>query len=148
MARSKKEVSEQDQSKNPLQRAWCSGVFDARINFSTRVLTLKLESSDETLIKRFHQVIGVGSVVKSDRKKNQGPIILWLWQTTSLHESWLAIRYVLPLLSTRKKKQALEALSRIEVTPVWLRKYGHLAFTRKPIQLPDSKDKPADPDLI
>ena len=146
MAKNKQE--EVEQSKNPIQRAWAAGVFDARITVSPREVSLKMESADQALVNRFHKVVGTGTVLMSERKGKQHPLQFHIWRTYSIHDAWLTLRFVLPLLSPRKKKQALANIKKIESTPSWLKRYGHLSITRKPIMLPESTDKPADPDFL
>lgn len=127
----------------PLDRAWAAGVFDARVTIPTQQVSLRLQGYDETLLKRWLKVVGVGVI--SEVKGTMGRT-LYQYSTSSLNDSWELIRFVAPLLSARKKKQALGLLRKIERRPVWIKKYAHKAVTLPKIADQDtSKESPQEP---
>ena len=102
---------------HPLQRAWAAGVFDAKGVLNSTKKCIKIESSDESMVRRFAETVGVGSFVPDRRgSKNMG---LHTWQALSNNDIREALLFLLPLLSPIKTRAAATMLSKIERSPVW-----------------------------
>lgn len=105
---------------HPLQRAWAAGVFDARIYFPKSGAVLRFESTDEPLIRRFHETVGLGKVAKDETKRTAVPV--YVFQTLNMDDSRELLLLVAPFLSPRRFKDASEMLARIERNPNWQKK--------------------------
>jgi hypothetical protein len=105
---------------HPLQRAWAAGVFDARCTVPQAGATLRFESVDEAMIKRFHSTVGVGQLGIDEKKRTVVPV--WIFRTTNLEDSRELILLVAPFLSPQKLAQTSEMLARIERNPTWQKK--------------------------
>lgn len=103
---------------HPLERAWAGGVLDAKGGMDKiRQNIIRFDSTDEQLIRRFYEAVGVG-VVRSRTVKN-GPAPSWYWETTSMDNCREVCLLLLPFLSARRTKEAANLVSRIERTPLW-----------------------------
>lgn len=102
---------------HPLQRAWAAGVFDARMYMPKSGCVLRFDSTDETMVRRFHQTVGVGQVAKDDTKRTV--YSNWVYRTINLDDSRELLLLVSPFLSPRKMKESSDLLARIERNPTW-----------------------------
>lgn len=109
---------------NPLLRAWAAGVFDARISFPKAGCVLRMDTVDGELVRRFHDVVGVGKVMidKSKEASGRTNLPVSVFTTTSLEDTRKLLIFVSPLLSPLKMRQASELIAKIERNPYWLRK--------------------------
>lgn len=119
---------------HPLKRAWAAGVFDARVYATEKSLkanVLRFDSRDEALIRRFHEVVGVGEVVEDDTKMKRkvsataGPV--FIFRTVNMDDTRELILLVSPFLSPMRLKQVSTILARIERSPIWRKKYPEKA---------------------
>lgn len=111
---------EKKKKPHPLQRAWAGGVFDARITFPRSGYILRFESVDEPLMKRFHDIVGVGVLHEHEKKNCSHPV--WIFQTQSMDDSRELLLLVSPFLSPVRLKQAADMVGVIERNPTWQKK--------------------------
>lgn len=104
---------------HPLQRAWAAGVFDARITFPRSGYTVRFETVDEGLVRRFHETVGIGQLIDREKKDCTHPI--WVYQTINMDDTRELLLFVSPFLSPIRVKQASEIIARIERSPKWLK---------------------------
>ena len=103
-----------------LQLAWASGVFDSRALLPRSGYTVRLESVDEDLMKRFHATVNVGRITKRQKKGMARP--LFLYQTMSMDDTRTLLLTVAPFLSASRTKYCAELVARIERNPIWQQK--------------------------
>lgn len=108
---------EKKKKAHPLQRAWAAGVFDARITFPRSGYVLRFESTDEPLMKRFHDTVGVGRLNEADKKQCSHTV--YIYQTTNMDDTRELLLMVSPFLSAVRLSQASEMVARIERNPTW-----------------------------
>ena len=104
---------------HPLQRAWASGVFDARITMPRSGFVLRFESTDEPLMRRFLETVGIGHLEEHEKKQCTHPV--WVYRTTNMDDTRTLLLFVSPFLSSIRLKQAAEMLARIERSPRWIK---------------------------
>lgn len=105
---------------NPLLRAWAAGVYDARMSVPKNGCVLRFDTIDEKLVRRFHEVVGVGQVAVDDKKRTINPV--HIYRTVNFDDAHTLIKFVSPFLSPAKMKASAEVLARIERNPNWQKK--------------------------
>lgn len=113
-------MSDDKKKIHPLQRAWASGVFEAKATINKNGAVIRMDSVDESLMKRFHETLGLGQLFPIDRKECSRPI--WRWQSNTLGTSHDVLKIVSPFLSASKLRGASDMLARIERNPYWIKK--------------------------
>ena len=113
----------------PMEQAmsWAVGIFEGEgcINIHRRNnhpneltelgrmrVTLSMQMNDEDIVRRFHEVVGVGNVFhrKPRGKYSEG----WQWYTGKKKHVKQVLEEFLPLLGARRSAKALEAIALIE----------------------------------
>lgn len=106
---------------HPLQRAWASGVLDARISFPQKGYVLRFDSTDDGLMHRFYETVGVGRLERhvkgTDGKRT--PFVSWAYRTTNMDQTRDLLLFVSPFLSPRRLKQAGQLVAKIERNNIW-----------------------------
>lgn len=105
---------------HPLQRAWAAGVFDARITFPRSGFVLRFESTDEPLMRRFYETVGLGHLDEADKKQCSHPV--FIFRTSKMDDTRELLLLVSPFLSAVRLRQASEMIARIERNPKWQKK--------------------------
>lgn len=95
--------------------AWAAGLFegegcfsfrrDPRYNYSQ--WTAKLSMKDEDIVRRFHAVVGVGTVTYADPPswRRAGHVPMWLWRVGSREGVRHVVDLLSPLLGARRLAQ-------------------------------------------
>jgi hypothetical protein len=113
---------------HPLQRAWAAGIFDGKAVIQRTGTLMFIDSTEESLIRRFHATIGLGSIIERDRKDSRHSYYhIWRWEVKALDDSREVILFVAPFLSPRKTAACADMLGRIESNPYWKKKYPEKA---------------------
>jgi hypothetical protein len=98
---------------NERDLGWCAGLFEGEGCFTGKikpsglrhpVATIKM--TDEDVVRRFHKLIGVGSV--RGPYTNGDHHLLWAWQVASRVGVAHVIDTLLPFLSERRTSRAQE----------------------------------------
>lgn len=113
-------MSEDKKKPHPLQRAWAAGVFDAKVKFPRSGYVLRFESTDEPLMKRFFETVGIGNLHEADKKTCSHTV--YIYQSQNMDDTRELLLLVAPFLSAVRMKQASEMVARIERNPTWQRK--------------------------
>lgn len=111
----------------PEEIAWASGIFEGEGCFTIThgsyvtksegrkrwpFARAQMKMADEGVIRRFHGIVGVGSVHQQDpspsstSKKTQ-----WCWQTSAKKDVRYVIELLQPWLSERRQERAKELLA-------------------------------------
>lgn len=105
------------------ERAWAAGLFDGEGSIFASAskrrshrppvvrLHMALGMTTEAAVRRFHAVVGVGSVVFLANQKGARKV-QWRWQTSGDEGVRHALEVIRPWLSEHKQTQAREALAR------------------------------------
>ena len=117
--------SEEKKKVHPLQRAWAAGVFEAKVYFPKSGYVLRFESVDDTLMKRFHETVGVGNLHIAEKKNCSRPV--YIFQTESMDASRDLLLLVAPFLSSHRALQASDLIAKVERNPNWQRKHPEKA---------------------
>jgi hypothetical protein len=112
---------------HPLQRAWAAGVFDAKVSFPKNGFLLRFDSVNESTMKRFHEIVGVGHLTIYDRKNNSMLRPIWVFATLSADDSRELLLFLSPFLTGKRTKQAADLIGKIERSDVWKRKHPEKA---------------------
>lgn len=110
-------MKEEKKKPHPLERAWSAGVFEARNIWPKHGYSLRIDSTNETLIRRFHETLGIGSVAQHHRKHMAHPI--HIWRTMNMDDTREVLKLMAPFLSGNKMKLAADMVARIERNPIW-----------------------------
>lgn len=100
---------------HPIHRAWAAGVFDIKGVIQEGKLLVKIESTDEALINRFHETVGYGKIICRRALHSS----LYTWQVVAQDDIREVLLFVLPLLSPRKVTSAGRVIAAIERKPTW-----------------------------
>lgn len=95
--------------------AWAAGLFEGEGCFTVstsngkyRQARVKLRSTDEDVVRRFHQAIGLGTVREDSYfKRSNGYKTQWEWYARSA-EVVQVIDMLLPWMCSRRRERALE----------------------------------------
>jgi hypothetical protein len=103
---------------HPLVRAWAAGVFDGKAVVPRDAGHMFMDSQDESLLRRFLELIGVGylKLLSGDKVKTAPR---WRWGVSNMDDCREAILFVAPFLSPQKTRQCADKLARIERNPLW-----------------------------
>lgn len=108
-----------DKKVHILQRAWAAGVFDSKVIMPRSGYVVKIESADDTLMKRYAETIKIGQF--KDRRKADCARPIWVWQTINMDDTREVLLMFSPFLSAIRLKQASEMVARIERNPQWIK---------------------------
>lgn len=106
---------------HPLQRAWAAGVLDARITFPKSGYVLRFESTDEPLMRRFHETVGIGNLEPHEKKQCSHTV--WCYRTTNMDQTRDLLLLVAPFLSANRMKDAGQMVAKIERNKAWRQKH-------------------------
>ena len=99
---------------NTKQIPWAAGLWEGEgwvVNQGHNgSLYVGLQMTDEDVVRRFHEVVGVGSVVGPIKKKERWHD-QWLWRSASLENSQAVLAAFWSFLGERRKEQATQALA-------------------------------------
>jgi hypothetical protein len=118
MAQAKKEDQERPPV-HPLQRAWAGGVFDARVRIAVNGYVLRFEGTDEALIRRFRDTVGVGKVHEHPRPPRKD----WIYLTSNADDTRTLLLFVAPFLSGHRMNAAAAMIARIEGNERWRKEH-------------------------
>lgn len=110
-------MTEEKKKPHPLQRAWAAGVFEARNVWPKNGYLLRIDSTNETMVRRFHETVGVGTLGQNQRKHMAHPI--YIWRVTNMDDTREVLKLMVPFLSGNKLKLAADMIARIERNPIW-----------------------------
>lgn len=112
--------------------AWAAGLFEGEGNFSfqsskrtSRKIVARLLSTDEDVVREFHNVIGLGSVYGP--RKTSGNKPAWEWTTTSFEDAQAVVTLLWPWLKSRRRQAAKAMLVRYHQVVTDPRKHFTLA---------------------
>ncbi len=92
--------------------AWCGGLFEGEGNISfylqgrkTDVLQslISIGSTDEDVIRKFHQIIGMGVVYGPYKNKNYKP--MWHWKVGRRDHALAFLYAIFPFLGKRRQEK-------------------------------------------
>lgn len=114
-------MSEEEKKKlHPLQRAWAGGVMDSRAIFPKNTNVCRIETTDEVMIRRFQETVGLGNIHTIHKQNMARP--MFIFQTEAMDQTRELCLLAAPFLSALKAKQAAEVVARIERNPYWRKK--------------------------
>jgi hypothetical protein len=95
--------------------AWAAGLFEGEgwiylSNKDVRRTEIGVEMCDEDVVRRFYEVIGVGSVTVRRHTETQD---VFSWRTSELWEVAHVLQTLRPFMGTRRGRKADEALERV-----------------------------------
>lgn len=92
--------------------AWAAGLFEGEGCFTIRRKqpVAKLNSTDLDVVKRFHDVIGVGRLWEDTSYVEEGRKVQWAWIASNKLEAGVAICRLAPFMHKRRAKRAAEVL--------------------------------------
>ena len=94
----------------PQEIAWAAGLFEGEgCIYIGKKRLICLISTDEDVVRRFHTIVGCGSVYLRDRTEERYKDA-WRWQTGTLKEIKEVLNLFLPYFGERRKAKALELL--------------------------------------
>lgn len=95
---------------------WAAGLFEGE-GFFIRPIPpgrnrgMELRSKDEDVVRRFHEIVGIGVVAFVLQKGiAEERTSLWRWKCTRWYEVEPLIQRFLPYLGARRRQRALEML--------------------------------------
>lgn len=99
--------------------AWASGLFEGEgcltISGSKYPCArMKLNSTDEDVVRRFHQVMGVGQVREERAMEKRGWKRQWEWYVANQDGVLEAIDLIYPLLGDRRRLRADELRDHVQ----------------------------------
>lgn len=107
---------------HPLLRAWAAGVFDAKVTFPRTGMTVRFDSVNEAVMKRFHEVVGVGKLRPHERPDLKMANTIWIFETFTADDTRELLIFLSPFLSSKRVKQAAELIGKIERSDLWRKK--------------------------
>lgn len=119
----KKETKKQP---HPLLIAWAAGVFDRGISWPSQGYVLKFDTVDEQLVRKFHDVVGIGQVVSRGIRngcKNE----VMRWQTTNADQTRDILLMLSPFLSPRQTTYASKMIAKVERYSKWQKDFPEKA---------------------
>src|SRR5215471_13395567 len=114
------------------QIAWFAGVFEGEGSIYVRRFVrgkaktehfhggLRLQMTDEDVVRRIHQITGVGSVV-SCRPTGLGSKRSWAWQVQDRAGFEIAVEMLRPYLGERRSAKLVEVEAKLTWKPGWWR---------------------------
>jgi len=115
-----------DKKPHPIERAWAAGWFTARGRFPTTAYTLRVEGTDKDSMARWHEIVGVGSIIESIRVSKKGDkatLPNWVWQAPSMDTTRETLLLIAPFMTGIKKVHAAEMIAKVERNPIWQKKH-------------------------
>ena len=98
--------------------AWASGLFEGKgcisgwtVDGHKRYFHTTLSTTDEDVIRKFHLIVGVGTVTGPFQKAHYKPY--WRFRTSSFEEGQALIAVLWSWLGTRRKAKAVEVLKAV-----------------------------------
>ncbi len=115
--------------------AWAAGLFEGEgcitIGRSTSDIIyprLQLAMNDEDIVRRFHSIVGVGTVYfKPSKNPKHGDT--WVWRTGSFHHAQAVICMLWSYLGLRRTARAKEVLTMAKESEVGRQR--HKYFDRR-----------------
>lgn len=92
--------------------AWAAGLFEGEgcIVTSGRSRRIELGSCDEDVVRRFHEVVGVGTIYHEHRE-NPAHRDLWKWSCSRYSDLAPLLAAFLPYLGDRRSQRVREMLA-------------------------------------
>lgn len=105
----------------PNELAWAAGLFEGEGCFTTSTYKktgyvqcrAKLNMTDEDVVKRFHHIIGVGTVIFVP-VRSPGTLPQWQWGVSKISSVKLVFELLSPWFGERRKHQGLDVIARSE----------------------------------
>jgi hypothetical protein len=97
---------------NDNMMAWAAGLFEGEgsIWFDRKTVRMGLNTTDEDVIKKFHEIVGVGSVIGPFHKNiNHKPF--FRWNIAKRIDVANLLHQFIPYLMSRRRAKAQEALN-------------------------------------
>lgn len=109
---------------NEVDTAWAAGLFEGEGCFSHSgrtasgryMLVACLYMTDEDTVRRFGDIMEIGSVRFHPRKKGQD---MWMWRVCGTEKFKKVYELFEPFLSSRRKTRAKELLALPTTNPNW-----------------------------
>ena len=94
------------------QVAWAAGLFEGEgcFTISARYPRVKLNSTDEDVLRRFHDTVGVGQVRVDDSLRGRGYKRQWEWYVGNREGVKVVIDLLWPWLGQRRRARAAQLL--------------------------------------
>lgn len=123
--------------------AWAAGLFEGEgcISHNKIAPRASISMSDEDVVRRFHRLIGMGSVAATPRKK-EGYKDLWTWTVAGYKSTQYVMALLWQWLGVRRKARTEEILKQFQNGPVRKRRVclrGHSLLDTKNIYVHISK---------
>lgn len=96
---------------------WAAGLFEGEgcLTLCRGHAYLKLCSTDEDVVRRFHAAIGLGTVRREDYfQRKHGYKVQWRWQLGAKAHVNVVIHELLPHLGRRRRDRAAQLLQVLE----------------------------------
>lgn len=107
---------------NEVELAWAVGLFEGEGCITRRVIRSKyiscdlvLHMTDEDVVRRFYQLVGIGSIRKDLGPVHRGNKLSWRWTVRSRQEVAVLLKAFLPFLGLRRAAKATEAIVELEI---------------------------------
>lgn len=100
--------------------AWASGIFEGegcfRINKNRdrSTFSMMMSMTDEDVINKFHDIVGVGSVSGPIPGKKEGYKEFWQWRCQKFEDAQALSAAMFPFLLSRRQSKIVECLSTIK----------------------------------
>lgn len=90
---------------------WASGLFEGEGNiaFGTNTVRLQLGTTDEDVARKFHSIVGVGSIVPV-RSRQPHHKQLFNWYAAGHHNTQAVLAAMWPFLGRRRQSKATDAI--------------------------------------
>lgn len=97
--------------------AWAAGLFEGEgcFSFQPKAPRAMLSMSDEDVVRRFHQTVGIGSVHQT--KRREGRKDLWTWTAAGFPSFQYIVALLWRWLGTRRRARARELLRQFAALP-------------------------------
>lgn len=97
-------------------RAWAACLFEGEgcLTISGVQARVKLNSTDEDVVRRFHAIVGVGQVREDDAQLKHGYKMQWEWYVGSQAGVSHFISEMYPYMGARRRERAKELLAHLE----------------------------------
>ena len=101
-----------DEASRDVEIAWAAGLFEGEgcFTISAGHPRVKLNSTDEDTVRRFHDAVCVGQVRVDDSQLARGHKRQWEWYTGSRKGVETVVHLLWPWLGHRRRERALQLL--------------------------------------
>jgi hypothetical protein len=99
-----------------VELSWAVGLFEGEGSIVKRTgrsdWRLSVQMTDEDVVRRFHGIVGIGTVVASSARKSTHKDS-WIWSSSRRADVVDFLRHTLPLMGQRRASKASQALSEL-----------------------------------